>query len=183
MSHTRFLSGLSAGRIDRDQQWLVAGWTVSEIEVVVDGRQNPDTAELIVVKQKLVSTGELHPSGPPTERHLGPPPRNGPEPERNGVGVLIHRRAQPLFDTLVEAERAAVLAAVDLLRRLDRDRWASEDVQSLEGIPNTYAVRATPDLSVIVSPTENSGVEIVDIVREAALDQFDQTDDGASEDR
>jgi hypothetical protein len=111
------------------------------------------------------------------------PARNGTEPGPpgcNGTGVVIHRRAQPLFDTLAEVDRVAVLAAVDPLCRLDCERWASEDVQPLEGIPHAYAVRATPDLSVIISPTENKGVEIVDIVREAVLDQFDQTDAGAS---
>jgi hypothetical protein len=38
--------------------------------VVVDVRQSPDSTDLIVVKQKLVTTGELHPSGAPVETRL-----------------------------------------------------------------------------------------------------------------
>lgn len=44
---------------------------MSEIEVVVDVRQSPDSLDLIVVKQKFATTGELHATGVPVESKLG----------------------------------------------------------------------------------------------------------------
>jgi hypothetical protein len=275
---------------------------MNEIEVVVDVRQSPDTAELIVVKQKLVSAAELQPSGPPVEmrlglmtrkaevsafgffdRHVGralaarvknvgmvpfevdrvalvcefeePPDGNtrsgipykeigqaldfilrdpnkqgplqpgesreyylppelfdgvtllcrGLAPSRywlaafsgpdevgrlggawvapfvsDSSGVLIHRRAQPLFDTLPERERRALISAVAGLRGVDREHWPSEQARPLEGVDGVYVVRVTPDLSVLVSQVPEKRVQITDIVRDAALDQFAEAEQGAA---
>jgi hypothetical protein len=277
---------------------------MSEIEVVVDVRQSPDTAELIIVKQKLVSTGELQPTGPPVEMRLGltnrkaqlfvftlANPQNrhalavkvknvsvvpfeidrvavecqfedvldiGMAPGIKGkhiashfdlvpldsakkgvvqpgemrdyflppemldraallcqslnpgqywvaaqsgghevgrlrgewvrpyfdlAGVVIHRRALPLFETLSHADRLALVGTVALLRRLERESWTSESVQPVEGLPNVYTVQVTPELRALVTQTENQRIEVVDIVREATLDQFGTADSAAGEKR
>jgi hypothetical protein len=44
---------------------------MSEIEVVVDVKESPEAGGLIVVKRKLVATGDLHMSGSPVETTLG----------------------------------------------------------------------------------------------------------------
>jgi hypothetical protein len=276
---------------------------MNEIEVVVDVRQSPDSPELIVLKQKLVTTGDLHPSGPPVETRLGltnrkaelsvfefadqrggyvlaahvknvgttpfnidkvvfecqfeePPdvrtasgvqakeigrgfelvPRDRalegaqlpgdsrdyflPQEVYDGVallgtslppgqywiaaysgreelgrvsgeyirpffqrstGIVLHRRAQPVFDTLPERDRLAVVRAVVRLRGVDQEYWPSDTVHEFKDVPHVYVVRVTPELHVLVTQTEHKGVEISDIVRRATLDQFDKAEVGEGE--
>lgn len=90
-------------------------------------------------------------------------------------GIVIHRRAQPLFDTLPESGRLAVIRAVAPLRGVERDKWTAAGASAIEGLPLTFVVRAGDDLRVVITQTEDKGVEIVDIVRKAALDQFAKT--------
>lgn len=159
---------------------------MSEIDVVVDVRQHPDTAELIVVKQKMSMPAEARPIGPPVELRLGPPAPNTPLLPMllgaNSGQIEVHRRARPAFDTLPEKERLAVLKAVAPLCDLEREQWASAQAQPLEGVPHTFAMRALDDLVVLLTQTQNKGVEIMDIVRAEALEPFrvpDPTKEGA----
>jgi hypothetical protein len=92
--------------------------------------------------------------------------------------VAFHRRARPVFDSLPEGERNAVVRAVAPLWGQERDQWASAGAQPLQGVPLAFVVRAGDELRVIVTQTEEKGVEVVDIVRPSALDQFDRIDDG-----
>ncbi len=96
-------------------------------------------------------------------------------PYLNRSGIEINRQALPLFDTMPEAGRLAVIKAVAALRGLERDQWSTKGAQPLEGIPHAFVLRASEDSSVIVTQTEHKGVEIVDIVRRAILDQFRKT--------
>ncbi len=154
---------------------------MNEIEVVVDVRQSPDSAALIVSKQKLVTTGEFHPSGPPVETRLDLRNRTArlPGPEAvESTGIRIHRRAQPMFDTLPEPERCAVVQAIGPLRGVDPGRWPPDRVRPLKEVPDVYLVHVSPELSALVVPAENRGVEVVDIVRRSALEQFDNGEPG-----
>jgi hypothetical protein len=147
---------------------------MNEIEVVVDVRQSPNSAELIVVKQKLVTADELYPVGSPIETRLDLAAGVGGDnlsPSRNGAGLTIHRRAQPVFDTLAVSDRSAVLDAVTTLCGVEPEHWPPDRVFRLQDT-SVHVVRATPELLVLITRTEHQGVEIVDIVHRATLDQF-----------
>src|SRR5439155_14468021 len=85
--------------------------------------------------------------------------------------IVFHRRAVPIFDTLPEADRLAVIKAVAPLRGMERDQWPSAGAQPLDGVPLAFVVRAGEDLGVVVAQTEDRSVEVADIVRESVLDQ------------
>jgi hypothetical protein len=218
---------------------------MSEIDIITDVRQSPDSAELIVVKQKIAISGESHPVGPPVETGVVPfaidkvafvdefehphdvhggekgtykasggsmdlvchsqhqsrqlQPREEREyflpsmamfdrvaqiveslsPKRYritafsggeelcrvdgedirpfiGLSLLhFHPRVRPLFDTLGEADRLAVLMAVDPLRRVESEKWPSLGATPIEGEPDTFVVRAGEELGVVVIPTKD----------------------------
>jgi hypothetical protein len=167
---------------------------MNEIDVVVDVRQSPDTAELIVLKQKVAFSGESSLVGGPVETRVGlltrtSQTKNGSEegahtgavhsdPAPDQTGIVLHRRAMPFFDTLAESDRLAVIKAVAPLRGMEIDQWPSAGAQPIEGTPFTFVVRAGDDLGVIVSRTDDKRVEIADIVRLSALDQFDTSGEG-----
>jgi hypothetical protein len=95
------------------------------------------------------------------------------------VPVVFHRRAVPLFGTLPEEDRLAVIRAVAPPRGVETDRWPSLGAEPLEGVPLTFVVRAGEELGVLVTRTEDNKVEVVDIFRESALDQVDTSDEGS----
>jgi hypothetical protein len=90
------------------------------------------------------------------------------------AGIVINRRALPLFDTLPESDRLAVVQAAAVLRKIERDRWVETGAQPLDGVPLAFVVRAGEDLGIIVTQTQDKGVEIVDIVRPSSIEQFGQ---------
>jgi hypothetical protein len=93
--------------------------------------------------------------------------------------VVFHRRARPVFDTLPEADRNAILRAVAPLRGSERDQWPSAGARPLQGVPLAFVVHAGDELDVIVTQTQDKGVEVVDIIRPSALKQFDTTAEGS----
>ncbi len=93
--------------------------------------------------------------------------------------VVFRRRARPVFDTLPESERNAILRAVAPLWGRERDQWASSGARPLQGVPRAFVVRAGDELDVIVTQTEDKGVEVMDIIRPSALTQFETTDEGS----
>jgi hypothetical protein len=151
---------------------------MNEIDVVVDVRQSPDTSELIVLKQKVAFGGEASLIGAPVEARVS---RVGEEhvwPFLQRSGIVVHRRAAPRFGTLLDADRLAVIRAVAPLRGAQPGQWAAAGANPLEWAPSNFVVRAGEDLSVVVTPAPDKGVEIVDIVRQSALEQFDGQDKG-----
>jgi hypothetical protein len=94
------------------------------------------------------------------------------------VDIVFHRRARPIFDTLPEADRLAIIKAVGPLRRAERDRWSAAGAEPLEGTPLAYVVRASDDLGVVVTQTEDKKVEVLDIVRQSVLEQADTPGEG-----
>jgi hypothetical protein len=94
------------------------------------------------------------------------------------LSVVFHRRARPVFDTLPEGDRNTILREVAPLRGRERDQWPSAGARPLQGVPLAFVVRAGDELDVIVTQTEDKGVEVVDIIRPSALKQFDTTDEG-----
>ncbi len=97
------------------------------------------------------------------------------------ASVVFHRRAVPFFDTLPEADRLAVIRAVAPLRNVKRDQWPSAGAVPLDGTPLAFLVRAGEDLGVVVQPTEDKKVEVADIVREGALEQFEASGGGPTQ--
>jgi hypothetical protein len=87
--------------------------------------------------------------------------------------IVFHRRVVPIFDTLLEAERLAIIRSVAPLRGMQPDRWTSVGAQPLEGTPRAFIVRANDDLVVVITQTEDKKVEIEDIVRKSFLEQID----------
>jgi hypothetical protein len=92
--------------------------------------------------------------------------------------IVFHRRVLPIFGTLLEADRLAIIRSVAPLRGVERDRWPSIGAQPLEGTPLAFIVRANEDLGVIIAQTEDKKVEIVDIVRASVLEQVDTPGEG-----
>ena len=88
---------------------------MNEFDIVVDVRQSPDTSELIILKQKVAFSGETSLVGGPVESRVGLTAARVSgdtiRPVLDRFGVEISRRAAPLFDTLPEADRVAVIAA------------------------------------------------------------------------
>jgi len=95
--------------------------------------------------------------------------------------VVFHRRARPVFDTLPEGDRNAILRAVAPLRGRERDQWPSAGARPLQGVPLAFVVRGGDELDVIVTQTEDKGVEVVDIIRPSALKQFGTAARGRSD--
>src|SRR5205823_241239 len=96
----------------------------------------------------------------------------------DAVGMVIHPRALPVFDTMPELDREAVIEAVAPLRGLERDHWPSAGAREVPGIPLTYLVPVGQDLGVLVSQMEDKRVEVLDIVRLASLAQFAKPGEG-----
>jgi len=97
------------------------------------------------------------------------------------VHIVFHRRAVPIFDTLPEADRLAIIRAVAPLRGIERDRWPSAGAQPLEGTPLAFVVRVGEDLGVVVTQTEHKKVEVLDIVRESVLEQVVTPGEGSKQ--
>lgn len=96
------------------------------------------------------------------------------------VNIVFHRRAVPIFHTLPEVDRLAIIRAVAPLRRVERDRWTSAGAEPLDGVPLAFVVRATDDLGVVVTQTEDKKVEVVDIVRDSVLEQAGTLGEGSN---
>ena len=103
------------------------------------------------------------------------------QPFLDRTGIKFHRRALPLFGTLPESDRLAIMKAVAPLRGRESDQWPAGDAEPLDGVPNTFVVRAGEDLGVIVTRASDKSVEIVDIVRPSALELSDQPVEGAKQ--
>ena len=92
-----------------------------------------------------------------------------------GTDWRIDRRAQPIFDTLPASKQLDVLAAVAPLEGKDRETWPAlfpGKVKKFESIPHVYVVSVPPELALLVTQTEDKGVDVVDIVRTDALEQL-----------
>ena len=90
----------------------------------------------------------------------------------DGSGVTVNRRAAPFFDNMPESVRLTVLEAIAPLRGVEPGKWPSTGAKPLEGVPMTFVVRAAEDLIILVTPTEDEGIEIVDLVRKGVLEEF-----------
>ncbi len=98
---------------------------------------------------------------------------------REGAGAPEWLRADvPLrvviaFDQLTDDEKGAVLGALRVLQRAGlQGASAPLGMQRLAGSDPLYSFRAAPDVQMIVRAEQNAPVEIVDIVRPAALRNF-----------
>lgn len=92
-------------------------------------------------------------------------------PERLGADVPL--RVVIAFDQLTDDEKRAVLAALRILEREGLQATsASVDMQRLAGSEQLYALRAAPDVRVLVRAPMNGHIEVVDIIRPAALRNF-----------
>jgi hypothetical protein len=155
---------------------------VNEIEVVADIRPSPDTAELIVVKRKLVADSAVRLAGEPLESRVSVATRqdDGPTPDRERI--TISRRARIPLDTLPELERAQVLEAVQSLAGTDPAHWPADRVQALatNGSP-TYLLRVSPALRAFVAPAGEDRVELLDVVRTETLELFRDTEEDPGE--
>lgn len=100
------------------------------------------------------------------------------QPFLRGSRIRVNRRAAPIFYTMPESIRFAVIKAVVPLRDLDSDQWPTAGASPVEGTPSTFVIRSVDDPILIVSPTDNRGVEIVDIVRKGVLEQFRKSENG-----
>ena len=103
------------------------------------------------------------------------------QPFFDRTGIKFHRRAMPLFGTLPESDRLSVIKAAAPLRGREKEQWPSAGAEPLDDAPHIFVVRAGEDLGVLVTPTEDRGVEIVDIVHPSALEQSGQAVEGAKQ--
>lgn len=90
----------------------------------------------------------------------------------SNVTLRFHRRAQPLFDTLPEPSRLAVIRTVTPLRNVDPKDWPAHGAKPLEEGGETFVVDPGENLLVLLTPFQPKGVEIADIVQKTALRQF-----------
>lgn len=77
------------------------------------------------------------------------------------------------FDQLSEGEQAAVLAALQVLERDGAQALSpAAGVLRLRGPEPLYMLRPAPDVRVMVRAGEGTPLEVLDIVRPAALRNF-----------
>lgn len=85
----------------------------------------------------------------------------------------VPQRVIIAFDQLTEEERSKVLAA---LRTLERDGLQTPSgalaIKRLAGPEPLYSLRAAPEVRVIVRAEPGAPIDVVDIVRPAALRNF-----------
>ena len=86
-------------------------------------------------------------------------------------GITVHRRASHFY-TAPESVRLSVLEAIAPLRGVEPEMWPSAGAKPLEGTPRTFVVRAALDPIVLVTPNDDEGVEIVDLIRKGSLEEF-----------
>lgn len=149
---------------------------MSEIEVVVDVRQSPDSPELIVVKRKLAINGTVQLVGDPAEQRFELSAHSVPVPldaVRAGDKLKVNRRAKIPLDTLSEPEKQALLQAVASLPGTDPARWPPDKVKPLatSGTP-TYLLYVSPELRAFITPADNGGIELLDLVHRDTLKLF-----------
>ena len=93
--------------------------------------------------------------------------------DTTSIKLEVPNRVLIAFDQLSQDERTKV---IDALRSLARYGLSNApvglNVQRLAGTEPLYAVRATPDLCVIVRYEDDGPIEVVDILRPAALRNF-----------
>lgn len=94
------------------------------------------------------------------------------------VNIVFHRRAIPIFDTLPEKDRLAVVQAVAPLRTISQEQWPSAGAEPIDGEPNTFVIRASNELGVVVTLTDDNKIQVTDIVRESLLEQIGQPAEG-----
>lgn len=86
------------------------------------------------------------------------------------AGIRFDPRALPVFQTLPEAGRIAIVRHVGKLHRINPTRWEEVGAKPIisafsSSDSHTYAVQVGPDLRVIVTPENNTDVLILDILR------------------
>ncbi len=88
------------------------------------------------------------------------------------VPVTLHRRVRMTLDSLPESDRERLLETAGMLRQTAPDQWPSEKVVRLNGDRPLYMVRVTPDLRAFVERSEANAIQVVDLVREDALQWY-----------
>jgi hypothetical protein len=86
----------------------------------------------------------------------------------------LHRRALLGYDTLTQAERDRLQAALAPLVDLPAERWPTVGAARLESADPLYVVRVDDSLRAIVRPTPAGPPELLDLVRHELLQRFFQ---------
>jgi hypothetical protein len=77
------------------------------------------------------------------------------------------------FDQLTDSEKVAVLAALQALGRNGSQALSpAAGALRLDGLEPLYVLRPAPDVRMIVRAVEGTPIEVMDIVRPAALRNF-----------
>jgi hypothetical protein len=85
----------------------------------------------------------------------------------------VPQRVIIAFDQLTEGEKSAVLAALHTLARDGLRRPSGTPAMTrLAGPEPLYSLRAAPEVRVIVHAEPDAPIDVVDIVRPAALRNF-----------
>jgi hypothetical protein len=96
-------------------------------------------------------------------------------PVENGDRRLpldVPPRVMIAFDQLTSAEQDAVLTALQRLEQAGPTAPSTADATRLAGPDPLYVLRPAPDVRMIVRAAAGEPVEVVDIVRPAALRNF-----------
>ncbi len=92
---------------------------------------------------------------------------------QNWLRATVPLRVIIAFDQLTASEQEAVLQALRTLARNGLPGAADQlGIQRLTGSDPLYSFRAAPEVQVIVRAEPETAVEVVDIVRPAALRNF-----------
>jgi hypothetical protein len=88
--------------------------------------------------------------------------------------LQIHPRAYPALSSLSEWDQAKILAAVEMLQPGQPDSWNPDDVVRLYEDQPIYLLRVSPELRAFVRILDSEEIELLDIVREEALQLFQE---------
>jgi hypothetical protein len=86
--------------------------------------------------------------------------------------VKVHPLAHIAMESLSEADREAVRAAVDALLNRDVSSWPRDQVVHLNPDQPGYLLNVTPDLRAFITVLGPGEIELSDIVREETLRLF-----------
>ncbi len=152
----------------------VERWQIADIEA---GIREADAGDFATAEEMDALWSKYHATESQSRFHRGITmqlPFDQPAPDDTiSIKLEVPNRVLIAFDQLSQDEQAKV---INVLRSLARYGLSNApvglDVQRLAGTEPLYAVRATPDLRVIVRVAGDAPIEVVDILRPAALRNF-----------
>ena len=144
-----------------------------EFEIVLDIRPSPNTSELIVTKQRLTSGRDVQLVGQPHEERVSMSAQDSAKPFLDRGKIKIESRAQVTLDGLPGTEATQIIQRLTSLTDRDPSTWRDEEAHRVDKASQLHLARVAPRLQAIIVPDGAGGIQLVDLVRDETLRQFE----------